>query len=234
MTLWALHGFLGQASDWDFLREPLAAKGVKLEAVDLYSRENSHCRAFWDWAEKFNRRVSRKPGPHYLLGYSLGGRLALHALLENPKLWKGGAVVSAHPGLVDRADRIMRAKRDLAWVDQFLHDPWSDVIASWNAQTVFAGSFDRSRGEKDFSREEVARMMKTWSLARQGDLRPYLRRLPIPVLWAVGQADGKFRDLAKQAQGENENIQVAVVDEAGHRVPWDQPERFLHLLEGLF
>ncbi|MCB1093472.1 MAG: hypothetical protein KDL87_18185, partial [Verrucomicrobiae bacterium] len=83
----ALHGNLGQPSDWD--RLGLA----DLSAADL-----------WEWQERvpgiglnsfggaYSQSVGRWDSTSVVMGYSLGGRLALHALLARPELWKGAVV----------------------------------------------------------------------------------------------------------------------------------------------
>ena len=75
-----------------------------------------------------------------LLGYSLGGRLALHALLHAPELWAGALVVGADTGLADPKEREARVRWDAAWAERFLNEPWEDVLRDWDAQAVFGGA----------------------------------------------------------------------------------------------
>lgn len=75
MNVYALHGFLTQPSLWDFL-------GLKIHALDIYSIPGTTQN---EWAKHFNATIPTK-NDNILIGYSLGGRLALHALLDQPNL----------------------------------------------------------------------------------------------------------------------------------------------------
>lgn len=185
MKIYALHGFLGRPADW---------QSVLPEAVhvDLFKPP---IKSFEVWAAEFNSQV--EPGS-LLVGYSLGGRLALHALAQNPALWKGGVIVSANPGL-DVEEREARLKHDLSWAKKFLNDPWEKLMAEWNSQPVFAGRppvFERR--EEEFDRGVLAMVLEKWSLGRQEKVVP-----AVPLLWITGETAG-----------------------TGHRVPWEAKSLF--------
>src|ERR1700733_9757644 len=93
---YALHGFLGKPEDWGGLNQGVLDGG--LEAVDLYDFSLS---SLEEWAEQFNRYVQDDSARcnRCLIGYSLGGRLALHSLLQNPFLWDAAILISTHCGL---------------------------------------------------------------------------------------------------------------------------------------
>src|SRR5262249_45368361 len=112
--LYALHGFLGLPSDWDLLRQPL-------HAIDLFSI-GKPLSTLWSWAQDFNRQVSAD-NTNILIGYSLGGRLGMHALIDQPHLWQGGVFVSAHSGLSFSHDRDKRIQSDAQWAQRFLQEP---------------------------------------------------------------------------------------------------------------
>ena len=91
--IWALHGAFGDAKDWDALAESLGPD--RLAAIDLWIDEYEL--PLRDWAFVFNRRVAAVDSAPVLLGYSMGARLGLHALIANPQLWKGAILVAAAP-----------------------------------------------------------------------------------------------------------------------------------------
>jgi 2-succinyl-6-hydroxy-2,4-cyclohexadiene-1-carboxylate synthase len=59
----------------------------------------------------------------------MGGRLAMHALLESPELWSAAILVSANPGLpaADHPGRAQRMASDESWARRFESDPWEQV-----------------------------------------------------------------------------------------------------------
>jgi predicted alpha/beta superfamily hydrolase len=96
MMITALHGFLGQGSDWDFLRD--AGFVVDTPPLDAIP-----------------------PQGDVLLGYSLGGRLALQALLGGAR-YQRAIFVSAGLGIEDEAARAARRAADEVWARRFEHD----------------------------------------------------------------------------------------------------------------
>ena len=79
--IWCLHGAVGMAGDWAF----------------FVSRDRGNRRALdlWEWIGFSLEEVGRKlvemsEAGDFLLGYSMGGRLALQGLLAEPGHWGGG------------------------------------------------------------------------------------------------------------------------------------------------
>ncbi|MCM2277786.1 MAG: alpha/beta fold hydrolase [Oligoflexia bacterium] len=226
MRLYLLHGFLGLPSDWDTLPWSRFLPGVKLEKVDLLGEAIPPSAA--EWAKSFCSRVqagSRAGEKAAILGYSMGGRLAMHALLEAPELFHAGALVSANPGLRTAGERQARREADEGWARRFERDEWARLIADWDAQPVFGG--DRralERKEGDFDRTRLAAALRNWSVGSHEDLLARLGRLPVPLLWVAGEKDRKYA-------GQLERLPPGTLSEkipgAGHRVPWEAPERFL-------
>ena len=113
MVITCLHGFLGNPRDWDFLRDA----GFEIETPPLDAIP-----AHGD----------------ILLGYSLGGRLALQALLAGAN-YKRAILVSTGLGIEDESARAARRASDEAWAQRFESEDFETVIADWNAQPVLAG-----------------------------------------------------------------------------------------------
>lgn len=182
MNIVALHGFLGSPKDfehWDVMP-------VKLEPKVNFAKE------FNAWAKE------HFAPPRVIMGYSLGGRLALHVLLDEPSLWSKGILISTHPGLT--GEREKRLKHDQAWAKRFLHDPWEDLMRDWEAQEVFKNETYRFiRKEADYKREDLAKWLTHFSLGLQEDLLPKISELNLPLLWVTGEHDHVYRGLAKKA-----------------------------------
>ncbi len=228
MKIVALHGFLGLAADW-------SKTGLDVQAYDLWrsiprmgavAREN----AFSAWAKHFTNEIRASGrGPISLIGYSLGGRLAMHAVLEAPDLFENAIIISAHPGLSSEHEKRDRVASDKVWAERFLREPWSLLMKAWNVQPVLAPPPNPpadfvalERVEAAFSRESLAFALDAWSLGRQKDLRSRLRECEVPMRFVTGALDTKFTSLLGGFAG----IDHRVVEAAGHRVPWDHPAGF--------
>lgn len=194
----ALHGFLGLPGDWGFLRD--AGFDVVTPALDAIP-----------------------PSGDTILGYSMGGRLALRALIDGAK-FKRAVIISS--GLTVEAGR---ADRDEAWARRFESEEWSSLMRAWNVQPVFGGHA-LPREERDFDRAALARALREWSPAALEPVAPRLHEIAIPVLWVVGANDAKYVAESERAMTLLPNAELFLCDGAGHRVPWEQPDAFVRRL----
>jgi 2-succinyl-6-hydroxy-2,4-cyclohexadiene-1-carboxylate synthase len=236
----ALHGFLGLPSDWMPFVESLADRnGHKLpwRALDLWS-EFARVREGEDAFAAVARAIvaeadclARDGGKPIILGYSMGGRLAMRAVVERPSAFAGAIFVSAHPGLPAAAEsaRAERVRGDEAWARRFEgREPWPALLAAWNSQPVFQGSqapAGNAREEARFGRDILAAALRRWGLGRQGDLRSALAAPAAPrSLWLSGERDARFAQAMSEGAGGN-GTWLSLAG-AGHRAPWDRPGAF--------
>ena len=188
----ALHGNVGSPADWMPLEQAFGA----LEKRCLWEQ------GALDFAEG-----------DALLGYSLGGRLALQAVAAAPEKFRMVIVLSAHPGLASPQERLDRLAKDKQWSELAAHLPWAEFLQKWDAQDLLGtGSSDRLSLEGH--RSAICQAFREWSLGRQEDLRPALSQLSCPLHWITGAQDQKFTSLAASAGCGRHHI----VPGAGHRL----------------
>lgn len=218
-SIWALPGFLGLPADWDFL-EWGNLRGVGLDSLPWTSLS--------DWPERFHQWLDAQKGDkEILMGYSMGGRLALHSLMHAPQRWKGAVLISTHPGLIDIEARLERQREDDEWARRFEQEEWTSLMHDWNRRAVFAEDrFRFNRREQDYDRHWLAHLMREGSLAKQQDFRLRIAALPIPLLWITGAADQHYCKLAESLTFHHPDSCRVKIEQAGHRVPWEQPEQF--------
>lgn len=198
---------------------------IEVRAVDLWSPEFDL--TLPGWASAFNRMVNEADPDPILLGYSMGARLGLQALIDEAAAWKRAVLVSAHPGLEHQDERDARRMHDDRWLDMFDRLDWPKFRDAWSRQGVLASSVEKSPPKR---REAMRRGLEAWSLAAQRDLRPDLLRIRCPTLWVTGGQDTKFTSIGAAAAYTNPGIRHLVVESAGHRVPWDEPAAFAELV----
>lgn len=199
-SITALHGFLGLPSDWDFLRDEF-----DVDALDVFHDE-----------------IPREGD--VLLGYSLGGRLALQALLAGAK-YERAVIVSAR---VSDAEPDRR-ERDEAWARRFERDAWEPLLRDWNAQPLFGGHV-MPRDERHFDRATLARALRELSPAVLPSVAARLGAIDIPILWIAGERDAKYVVEARRAAELVPRSEVAIVAGAAHRVPWEKPAELRRLI----
>ena len=169
-------------------------------------------------------------GLKVLVGYSMGGRLALHALLEGGP-WDAAVLIAPHPGLESEGERPARRASDAEWGSMALSGEWPSFLERWEGQGVLKRTPNSEWQMADrrllaARRREVARSFIDWSLGAQESLWGRLQEIRCPVLWCAGEADPKFSALAERAVGLMPDAALWLAPGAGHRVPWDAPEAF--------
>ncbi len=179
------------------------------------------------WADAFVQSTCALDDDPVLMGYSMGGRLALHALIASPEAWKAAIIVSAHPGLGSEDERDRRRELDAEWAARARTLPWNEFLEKWNAQPVFGGTAPPPGAAlAEARREAIARGFESWSLGEQGDLGRELPGISCPVLWVAGERDTRFSALADSAVSRLPRGRKWIVADAGHRVPWEKPAEF--------
>lgn len=159
------------------------------------------------WARRFNNEVRKENVRRVVVGYSMGGRLALQAIVDEPELWERAILFSTHKGLEEKEARLAQ---DEVWATRFERDPWYEVVADWMAQPVFKGTSGPLRLESDFDRSELARQLRHFSLGRQKVMQSN------KAVWVVGERDEAYRKLHPEA---------LIIPEAGHRILFDNPKK---------
>lgn len=223
---WCLHGAVGMASDFREFAKRLVERKTGARAVDLWRFLESGGISLGQFGAALNAEAGGETfrgSGRGLLGYSMGGRLALHALLEKGHPWSAAVIVSAHPGLEDAVEREARRTSDSAWARKAMLGSWQDFLTAWDTQPVLAGAAIRDAGlaaRMANHRNEIARSFVDWSLGAQESLWDRLEEIQVPVLWVVGENDGKFLKIAEKAVNHLPQARLAVTPGAGHRVPW--------------
>jgi 2-succinyl-6-hydroxy-2,4-cyclohexadiene-1-carboxylate synthase len=172
-----------------------------------------------------------------LVGYSLGGRLALRAVLRDPGRYAGLVTVGATAGIDDPALRGPRAEADdrlAAWMEAA---PIEDVVAIWERQPLFAdqseGLIEEQRaGRMSHEPGELAMLLRT---AGQGVLEPVwhaLLTLDLPVLAIAGARDEGYVAAAERIADTAPRGHAAIVEDAGHAAHLQRPQRVAELIAG--
>lgn len=235
-----LHGAVGSPGDWQVLGEEMGVDPGRACFPDLHCREVAE--GMDDLAAVIEAYPQAGKGA-VLVGYSMGGRIALQLLLRDPDRYAGAVVVSGHPGLEGEVEEARRLEDDHEWARKARLLPWGEFLWQWESRGVLrtgrpaaawrpdlAAAWHAARAALEERRGWVADAIETYSLGRQGDLRPALRRVRKPLLWVAGALDPKFSELALDASGLNPLAACRIVPETGHRVPWEAPGAFARLL----
>ena len=85
--LWLLHGNLGSPADWKPVMDFLRAGGVEVRALNLWRYLECCPKSLKDMGRVLCSEIASQDRHPLICGYSLGGRLAMQAVLAHPPLW---------------------------------------------------------------------------------------------------------------------------------------------------
>ncbi|HEU5433589.1 MAG TPA: alpha/beta fold hydrolase, partial [Thermomicrobiales bacterium] len=169
-----------------------------------------------------------------VIGYSMGGRLALAFAVSHPTRVSALLLESASAGIADEAQRSARRAADDRLADTIERDGLEKFVIAWERLPLFASQArlpqfrrDAIRGDRLRQRENgLANSLRGFGQGAQPALHSRLDRIACPVLLVVGDGDAKFRGIAADLALRFPNARVEVVPAAGHAVHLEQPERF--------
>jgi 2-succinyl-6-hydroxy-2,4-cyclohexadiene-1-carboxylate synthase len=173
-------------------------------------------------------RLGRAGGWGVYLGYSLGGRLALHLALAQPDLVAALILIGAHPGLELPAEREARRTADDAKAERLAEVGLAAFLDEWLAQPLFAtlppaAAQREARLVNDTGK--LAATLRNLSTGRQEALWDRLPSLSMPVLLLAGAHDEAYARLGRRAVAAiGENASFETVAAAGHAAHLEQPD----------
>jgi 2-succinyl-6-hydroxy-2,4-cyclohexadiene-1-carboxylate synthase len=177
--------------------------------------------------------LGRTGGPATYVGYSMGGRLALHLAVASPELVERLVLVSATAGIEDALERAARRDADEQRAAEIERDGVAAFLDRWLASPLFA-TLPAAAADLDARRDNtpagLASSLRLAGAGAQRSLWPDLAALPMPVLLVAGALDEKFAAIAARMAASIPDAEVAIVDGAGHAVHLERPDDVLAVL----
>lgn len=237
-----LHGFTGSPASWNFVRQSLPHEDV-ITPTALGHDGTSGPESVENWAEEVDRlaaviREELPPAKPHLVGYSMGGRLALGLLIRHPNLFASATLIGASPGLASNQEREQRIADDERWARLLETEGLDSFVAAWEALPLWASQegipdheVERQRAiRRSHDPRGLARSLRVIGLGRMPDYRDGLAGVDLPVRLVAGEHDAKFRALAEEMAERLPRATLTVVPDAGHNVAIECPGHIAELL----
>jgi 2-succinyl-6-hydroxy-2,4-cyclohexadiene-1-carboxylate synthase len=235
-----LHGFTGSTRSWDGHAPALAARR-RVISVDLIGHGRSDAPADW-------RRYAMECcvedllalldtlsiADLDLLGYSMGGRVALQLAAAAPDRVRTLIVESGSPGLAGADERAARIKADEALAEGIDRDGLVAFVDLWERLPLFASQMRlpaetraRVRAQRlESDPRGLANSLRGMGTGRQTSLWERLPSMSMPALLIAGALDAKYCDLATQMAAAMPHARARVIPDAGHTTHLEQPAAF--------
>jgi 2-succinyl-6-hydroxy-2,4-cyclohexadiene-1-carboxylate synthase len=221
-----LHGFTQTRQSWRRTARELAGRYRAL-IPDLPGHGQCVQRtASFDACAAYVRALAGEP--FTLAGYSMGGRIALHAALQLDGVERL-VLVGASPGIADAAERAARAAADEELARRIETLDIETFAGEWGSQPLFAGQAPRvaAAAHADRLRNTPAGLAAALRGLGTGVMEPLWERLgelTIPVTLVTGERDEKFRALAEAMLARLPDARHVVVPGAGHAAHLEAPQ----------
>jgi 2-succinyl-6-hydroxy-2,4-cyclohexadiene-1-carboxylate synthase len=229
-----LHGFTQTGRSWQPVRDALAGR-YRAVAPDLPGHGDFAQRrpASFAACDAYVRALADPP--FTVAGYSMGGRIALHAALSLGGLIGRLVLIGASPGIADPAERAARRARDEALAGRIEAIGIEAFVREWSAQPLFAGTprgiAERADGDRLRNTPEgLAAALRGLGTGVMPPLWDRLGEIRVPVDLVVGARDEKFRAIAERMAVSLPDARLHVVPGAGHAVGLEAPGAIVDLL----
>ncbi len=256
-----LHGFTGSGASWQlFLRQleqqssrPVSASwdvvaapdllghGAAIDSARTFDEEIDRLATLDSWVPwHLDRGEGFRDVEWELLGYSLGARVGLGLACRWPTYFSRVILVGVNPGLEDESDRLPRRESDERWARRLEEDGLESFLEAWSSLPLFATQDrldEEARAQQEAIRiaqepNRLARSLRVLGLAEMPTYWGQLSRLTMPVELVVGSEDHKFEELGRRMLGYLPSATLHVVEQAGHNVLLEAPERLARITLG--
>lgn len=235
-----LHGFTGSSANWDHLL-PLFGARYSVIGVDILGHGRSAsppdpnrytmAQVAADLIALLDAWQIKQTA---LLGYSMGGRLALYLACHFPARFSQLILESSSPGLATAAERAARRQSDealAAWIEahgiEAFVDRW-EKLPLWASQQQLPEEVRHRLRQQRRQNNPVglANSLRGMGTGAQPSLWEKLPELALPTLLIAGELDSKFVAINEQMVGLLPNGRLHLIPQAGHTTHLERPSAF--------
>ena len=239
-----LHGFTGDRTAWDEVARALATTHrVVVPDLPGHGQTRVHDEAGRYSMSHACRLLERLAAVlaierFTVVGYSMGGRLALHLALAAPTLVERLVLESASPGLARDEERQARRESDEELARFLESQPIEAFVDRWEAQPLFATQRALPRDVQSrirdrrlaCDRDGLAASLRGMGTGAQAWLGDRVARIGAPVMLIAGERDPRFVAIARDLSLSLHDARLCVIPGAGHDVHTEAPAEFLDVV----
>ena len=240
-----LHGFTGSRQAWQGIPEQLGAE-IRPVLVDLIGHGQTSApddpdryqikHAVEDIVALLDHLEIEQTA---LLGYSMGGRVALHLALAHPDRVSVLILESASTGIDDPAERRKRRLADEQQAEAIERDGLESFIDYWESIPLFRSQHSmpvltrRRQRELRLSQSPtgLANSLRGMGAGAMAPVTSRLIAFPVPVLYLAGEYDEKYRAIGEQLASTVPDGRYVEIPGAGHTIHLEQPEAYVGVVQ---
>lgn len=240
-----LHGFTGSLKSWDEVIQHLPST-FDILTIDLIGHGNtskpidSNRYTVEEQIADLHMVFKQLSWSSFtLVGYSMGGRLAL-AYASHYSV-KRLILESSSPGLTDKEERLNRKKSDEQLADRILNNGLPSFVDFWEGIPLFHTQRQLSLEKQQLIREErlagseigLANSLRGFGTGVQPSYWDKLEEIDTPTWLITGKQDEKFDKLANKMKNYFPNVTHKEIQEVGHAIHVEKPQLFATIVEDI-
>jgi 2-succinyl-6-hydroxy-2,4-cyclohexadiene-1-carboxylate synthase len=176
----------------------------------------------------------------FLVGYSMGGRVALYLTINFPKYFCKVVLESASAGLLtasERSDRLAKDQQLAEDLELLDHDEFRLFLENWYQQKIFGNLRSHSNFPQllehrlQNSPRELAKSLRYLSTGMQQSIWEDLPNNEIPLLLLVGGLDTKFVQINQLMAQASKFSQLEIISNCGHNIHFENPSLFVEKVQ---
>jgi 2-succinyl-6-hydroxy-2,4-cyclohexadiene-1-carboxylate synthase len=242
-----LHGFMGNIHEFDeaikllsddfyYLTIDLPGHGeTQVLGDDKFFNMQNTAQALIELLDKLNIPKC------FLVGYSMGGRLALYLALHFPERFAKVILESASPGLATELERLERVKKDEQIARKLIRTlevgDFLNFLSHWYEQPIF-GSIKNHPGYSQMIQmrlknnpSELAKSLRFMGTGCQPSLWEKLKDNKNPLDLLVGEKDEKFVAINIEMTKVCDFCQLNIISNAGHNIHFEKTYEFVNQIK---
>ena len=239
-----LHGFTGCAEDWFPVFEQIPDKYNCL-ALDIIGHGKSdapgssmHYSIDSIMSQIKYVKDHLTQNKIFLLGYSMGGRIALTYASMYPEDVKGLILEASSAGIKNDEERQKRYEEDLKLAEFIEIHTMEEFIEMWHDQEIFNTQrrFSNDKLKKikkkkaSGSKTGYANILKGFSTGKMPPVHDKLKKIPLKVLLITGDLDTKFTGINARLAKRFFKAKHKIVRNSGHNTHLEEPKRFIEIV----
>jgi len=240
-----LHGFTGSTASWREIVKLFEGK-YRTVAVDLTGHGKSSSpndvnrysmkQQLADLEELF---TALSLDEIILIGYSMGGRIALAYTINYPNRISSLILESSSPGLKTEIERIERKSADKRLAERILKDGLPSFVDFWeNIQLFVTQKSLHEEKQLEIRNERLGQSGKGLAnsllgngTGSQNSYWEHLKTIKLPVLLITGELDTKFVNISREMQRDFPNVRHETIEHAGHAIHVEKSDTFATMIE---
>lgn len=180
----------------------------------------------------------------FLVGYSMGGRLALYLMLHFPEKFYQVVLESASPGLPTEAERLERVKRDAQISKKLARSlaklDFAKFLLNWYNQPIFGNIKYHQEFESMLESRlqnqplELVKSLQFMGTGSQPSLWKKLKDNLVPLLLLVGEHDDKFIKISREMAEISPIAKLNIISNSAHNIHFENTLEFVQNVKEFF